>query len=316
MNSPEHLVGFEQTLYSGGEWPISMGQWLVLQLCDGVAYLRTAGKSTELQLRAVVVVPPNSSVSILASTLGMTTLRGVGLLMDSLAGFLTALERLCLESQVAQRCCPFLLVPPSHPLAGRLPAVCQGDTAASLPNRLAFLCAFSEVVAPFLAEAMVQQDTVTGNAKAKLRQLINEMPESELASLTITDLAKRMNCCERHASRLFRELCSCNYRSYVSQARLKKACELLRDPKLKIIHVALESGHSSLAFFNDLFKRRFGITPSEWRQRYLQRAVRHNRARPALRPPSRRLPLSEAIAFGYSAPSDSGLRDEVRGLQS
>src|SRR5262249_27188612 len=133
---------------------------------------------------------------------------------------------------------------------------------------------FADAINPFLVEAIAHQDTDFDNAKGKLRQIISQMPESELASLTIGNLAERMNCCERHASRLFRELCGSSYRSYVSEARLKRACELLRNPKLKIIHVALESGHSSLAFFNDLFKRRFGITPSAWRQRHLQNPVR------------------------------------------
>jgi AraC-like DNA-binding protein len=314
MSSPVHLVGFERTLYSGGEWPVCMNHWLVLQHCEGVAYMRSAGKSTDLQLNAVAVVPPNAAVSILASMLGTTTVRGVGLQLESLAGFLTALERLCLESQVAQRCSPFFLLPPSHSLAVRLPAVCHADTGASLHHRLAFLHAFSEAVAPFLAEALAQQDTVADNAKAKLRQLIHQMPESELASLTITNLARQMSCCERHASRLFRELCGCSYRSYVSEARLKKACDLLRNPKLKIIHVALESGHSSLAFFNDLFKRRFGITPSEWRQRHMQPGARRSRARAPLWRAPRPLVLPHPVAFDDPVPAESALRDELQRL--
>jgi AraC-like DNA-binding protein len=314
MSSPEHLVGFERTLYSGGEWQVCKDHWLALQLCDGVAYMRTAGRNSEMQLNAVALVPPNVSVSILASTLGMVTLRVMGLQMNSMAGFLTALERLCLESDVAKRCSPFFQVLPSHPLASRLPAVCQAGSGATLHNRLGFLQAFSEAVAPFLAEAITQQDTTTDNAKAKLRQIIHQMPESELANLTITNLAQRMNCCERHASRLFRELCGCSYRSYVSEARLKRACELLRNPKLKIIHIALESGHSSLAFFNDLFKRRFGVTPSEWRQRHTQREVPQGRRRTGAWPAPRQLPMPAAVALEGSIAGKPGLRKQLQQL--
>ena len=52
---------------------------------------------------------------------------------------------------------------------------------------------------------------------------------------------------------------------YVSEIRLKKACHLLLQRKLKIIDVALESGHGSLAHFNYVFKKRFHMTPTEWR---------------------------------------------------
>ena len=53
----------------------------------------------------------------------------------------------------------------------------------------------------------------------------------------------------------------------VSELRLKKACHFLREGRQKIIDIALESGFGSLAHFNYAFKRRFGMTPTEWRER-------------------------------------------------
>jgi hemolysin activation/secretion protein len=80
-----------------------------------------------------------------------------------------------------------------------------------------------------------------------------------------------MRCCERHASRLFREVCGRSFRVYISQLRLKKACQLLLQGNHKIIDVALESGHGSLSVFNYLFKKQFKTTPTEWRDRHLRR---------------------------------------------
>jgi AraC-like DNA-binding protein len=96
---------------------------------------------------------------------------------------------------------------------------------------------------------------------------MNRMPESELAELTLTELARQLHCCERHASRIFTGLCGTSFRSYVLDLRLKRACRLLSEGELKIIDVALESGHGSLAMFNYVFKKRLGMTPTEWKAR-------------------------------------------------
>jgi len=74
---------------------------------------------------------------------------------------------------------------------------------------------------------------------------------------SLGQMAKLLHCCERHVSRLFRKEWGTGFLSYVSDLRLQKACQLLRQGNQKIIDVALESGHGSLAHFNYVFKKRF-----------------------------------------------------------
>ena len=117
-------------------------------------------------------------------------------------------------------------------------------------------------------------------AKGRLRQFIRQTPESELAGFSLGELAKQLHCCERHVSRLFREEWGASFPSYVSEIRLKKACQLLLQGNLKIIDVALESGHGSLAHFNYVFKKRFHMTPTEWREEQTAGRRRPSRAKP------------------------------------
>jgi AraC-like DNA-binding protein len=175
-----------------------------------------------------------------------------------------------------------------------LAAFCQPDHGTNLQDRLGFAHAFSEVLSPYLAEALAKGETGRQDAEARLHQFVNQMPESELADLSLTQLAKHLHCCERHASRLFHQLCGCNFRAYISELRLKKACTLLSNPKLKIIDVAIESGHGCLAIFNYRFKKRFAMTPSEWRQRRLPRG-----RQPARLGPGRRI-MRAALALGLA----------------
>ena len=46
----------------------------------------------------------------------------------------------------------------------------------------------------------------------------------------------------------------------------EKARQLLADTDEKITTIALESGYRHLGFFNAMFKKKFGVTPSEWRR--------------------------------------------------
>jgi AraC-like DNA-binding protein len=299
MSELEHMSRFERTLLSGREWALSTKNWVVLQLSEGIAYVRASGASKEVPTGGVVLSPPGSPATILTSQIGPATVRGVALCLSSLTGFLTALERQYFETQVAQRCAPFLLLPPAHPVAARLGAFCQPDHSMNLQNRLGFAHAFSEAVSPFLGEAVANGETGRRDVEARLKEFLNQTPESELTELRLDRLAKHLNCCKRHASRLFADVCGRNFRSYISELRLKKACTLLCNPKLKIIDVAIESGHGCAAVFNYRFKKRFSMTPSEWRQRRLSRE--RQPARPGLGRQAVRAALALCLALAVSS---------------
>ena len=51
-----------------------------------------------------------------------------------------------------------------------------------------------------------------------------------------------------------------------TELRLQRARQLLTDADAKVSMVAMESGYRHLGLFNAMFKKRFGVTPREWRQ--------------------------------------------------
>ena len=61
----------------------------------------------------------------------------------------------------------------------------------------------------------------------------------------------------------FRELFGTTVFNYLTEQRMKQAEELLRSGKLSIAEVANLIGYSQPASFAAVFKRKFGITPSE-----------------------------------------------------
>jgi hemolysin activation/secretion protein/AraC-like DNA-binding protein len=282
-DSPTHLTKFERIILNGGEWNLQPTDWLILQLVEGVAYSFENLATKELALGGILLCPPKSRLAIIASQLGRAVFRGTTIHVNSLMGFLTALERQCLESDVARECTPFLVLPADNPGASQMRLLLEPVPHMTLGDRLAIVQTFSGFISRQLSEALTRRMESEKNqqeAKGRLRQLVARMSEAELSKLSIGDLAKMLHCCERHASRLFRDEFGSGFLSYVSDLRLKLACRLLLQKELKIIDVALESGYGSLGHFNYVFKRRHRMTPTAWRDRQLPAPRRVPRAEP------------------------------------
>src|SRR5262249_54897888 len=90
--------------------------------------------------------------------------------------------------------------------------------------------------------------------------------EAELAACSVGELAGRLHCSERHFSRLFHEEFNIAFRARQTEIRLQRAGQLLAESNPKVINVALESGYRHLCLLNTMFKRHFGMTPTQWRE--------------------------------------------------
>ena len=83
--------------------------------------------------------------------------------------------------------------------------------------------------------------------------------------ISLPAFARRAGLSERHASRLFQLELGKSFREHLVELRLERAKSLLRDTGMTVIEVAGETGWSSLAHFNAVFRRRVGSTPSRFR---------------------------------------------------
>lgn len=85
--------------------------------------------------------------------------------------------------------------------------------------------------------------------------------------LRLTEVAKKVAFTSPgHLSRLFRQHHGLSFESYLQKIRLEKAAELLRATQLPVARIARRVGYRDLSRFSQHFKRKFGVTPSAWRQ--------------------------------------------------
>lgn len=69
-------------------------------------------------------------------------------------------------------------------------------------------------------------------------------------------------------STLFKKECGVNFMEYLSQTRVDKAKELLRDTQLSIADICCSVGYLDIKHFNKTFKRYVSVSPLEFRKLY------------------------------------------------
>ncbi len=67
-------------------------------------------------------------------------------------------------------------------------------------------------------------------------------------------------------ARHFRRHAGKSFSTFLNQVRLQAVCRALRDTTELVGNIALDSGFNQLSFFNRLFRREFGISPSAYRE--------------------------------------------------
>ena len=86
--------------------------------------------------------------------------------------------------------------------------------------------------------------------------------------LSLHKVAKAVNISANHLSEKFKQVTGINFVEYVARTRFEHACDLLRNPNLRVSEIAFAVGFQSLSQFNRVFKRLSGKSPTEFRAAY------------------------------------------------
>jgi len=108
-----------------------------------------------------------------------------------------------------------------------------------------------------------------GMRAARLEAIKDDIRSNLLdETLSVTALAARHGVTPRYVHKLFEDE-GVTYTQFVVQRRLDRALPMLRDPRFsarRISDIAYDVGFGDLSYFNRVFRRRYGATPSEIRE--------------------------------------------------
>jgi hemolysin activation/secretion protein/AraC-like DNA-binding protein len=281
-----HLLLQELTLRPSGEWTPRHYEWFMVRVAEGVGYwLQPGAVARQLSAGDGLLASSSSNGVLRASQLGPLKLQFFSVQPQYLNGLLTVAEWHQLEVAPNNLTSHVSIFTAGEPLAQRFTRLAEQTQREGLPVRCGLLQLWANAIAGLLP-APAMESAEGGRLHERFRQLVGQMPEAELSQCSLRDLAGQLNCSERHFSRLFREEFGVPLRARQIELRLQRARQLLTNSDAKIINVAYDSGYQHLGLFNVMFKKRFGMTPSKWRQQNLRKNL----------PPQSRKNLPKSVA--------------------
>lgn len=270
MQIERHLTLQELSLQPSTEWVPRCNGWLAARLAEGVGYwLGHHASTVELNVGDGFITFDNTDGLIRVSQLGVLKLQYFTVLPQHLVGLLTAAELRLLQNGPGHIFAATTFFKSSELLGQKFARLAKLDHGGALPMRCAWLQLWaSSIVFP---SEPVPVSGKSKNLRERFRQLINQMSAAELAASSLAKQVERLGCSKRQFQRIFREEFGLPFRMLQIEFRLQRAHQLIADSDAKIARVAIESGYQHLGLFNLMFKKRFGMLPSEWRRQSLSK---------------------------------------------
>jgi len=266
-----HLFINECELAPGSEWKDSSPGWKIVLISKGYFYWIGRSEVRELKTGDVLVIGPAVEGALRASQISNANLHFFYFQPEHLVGMMSLSERLSLEAfaQTAQT----RIIPAADPVAKEF-----ADLAFNSSRRRSFFyrCRILHLVAMIFGDTLPnasQPRTNVATTLLRFEEIISRIPDADLINYSSETLAEMCGCSLRHFRRMFRKQFKTSIRAKQTELRLEKARQLLADTDDKIVTIAHESGYRHLGFFNSMFKKKFGMTPSEWRRQNAGGAV-------------------------------------------
>jgi len=88
--------------------------------------------------------------------------------------------------------------------------------------------------------------------------------------ITLAETAGHVHLSVNYFGELFRRRVGMSFNAYLQKCRLDYACRLLSDTRMNISEIAGESGFRTASYFSEVFRSRFGCSPTTFREKGLK----------------------------------------------
>ena len=111
----------------------------------------------------------------------------------------------------------------------------------------------------------------------KMKIILKYIENHYMDKITIAEIASEVQFSESHFMRYFKETMGTTFTDYLKDYRLTMAARLLTTSDSTVLAIAEETGFENLSYFNRSFKKKYALTPRQFRNnlKYIKSRKQH-----------------------------------------
>lgn len=106
-----------------------------------------------------------------------------------------------------------------------------------------------------------------------VKKVINYIDRNIKKGVTLDEAAEYINMSSCYFSKFFKKAMQVNFITYVTDRKIEYAKEMLLNTDMPIINIAYDLSYNETNYFSKAFKKKVGVTPTEYREKYAARKL-------------------------------------------
>ena len=127
---------------------------------------------------------------------------------------------------------------------------------------------FRQAMALFGRQMAQRKGSVASSSRQRIRSIVEYMNRHYFEPLQTEELAARCGLSKYHFIHLFRMCMGMTPYSYLIRIRMERAETLLQTGDMTVQEVAFVCGYNDPLYFSRAFSRHFGVSPTDYKQRF------------------------------------------------
>ncbi|MBR2566299.1 MAG: helix-turn-helix transcriptional regulator [Paenibacillus sp.] len=104
---------------------------------------------------------------------------------------------------------------------------------------------------------------------ANVQEMTRYIHQNYDQKITLEEIASSGTVCRSRCCTLFNKYVGQTPNNYLTQYRLQKSCEMLKETRRSISEIALACGFQSSSYFSSIFRKQMGVTPQYYRKQLM-----------------------------------------------
>ena len=121
------------------------------------------------------------------------------------------------------------------------------------------------VIPPLAVTIEYFLENYQSDSKSEYNMILQYLNDNH-TNITVADLCKHFSRSKSHISHMFKSKCGMSVREYCNNLKLEDAKRFIQTTDFSITEIAYEVGFSDVSYFISLFKKKYSLTPLQYKK--------------------------------------------------